>query len=183
MVSPTRWLATSSTSTPSLVSRTGPRRPRTHTNTAWYEHGQSHPFRRIGSFNRCLIDRRPLTVPAMSAVSYRHFTGRAAENYQRDFVPLIATPVSETLLSAADLRPGERVLDIACGTGHVTRAAAEAVGSTGAVDGCRHRARHDRTCQVRCPRRREPASTGRSAMPPRYRSPTPRSMSRYARWA
>jgi SAM-dependent methyltransferase len=71
----------------------------------------------------------------MSTVSYRQFTGRAAENYQRDFVPLIATPVAETLLPAVDLRHGERVLDVACGTGHVTRAAAAAVGSTGAVTG------------------------------------------------
>jgi ubiquinone/menaquinone biosynthesis C-methylase UbiE len=72
---------------------------------------------------------------AMSSVSYRHFTGTAAENYQRDFVPLIATPVSKDLLRIADLQPGEHVIDVACGTGHVTRAAAERVGDTGTVTG------------------------------------------------
>lgn len=71
----------------------------------------------------------------MPSVSYRHFTGRSAENYQRYFVPLIATPVSKDLLLAAALLPGERVLDVACGTGHVTRAAAKRVGSTGTVTG------------------------------------------------
>ncbi len=39
------------------------------------------------------------------------------------------------LLAAASLRDGERVLDVACGTGLVTFAAARAVGSTGRVLG------------------------------------------------
>lgn len=67
------------------------------------------------------------------SVSYRDFTGTAAENYERYFVPAIGTPVSTHLLRTADLRPGERVADVACGTGVVARLAATQVEATGSV--------------------------------------------------
>ena len=58
---------------------------------------------------------------------------RTAENYERYFVPRIGAPVAADLVEAASLRPGERVLDTACGTGVVAKLAAERMVQGGAV--------------------------------------------------
>ncbi|HKK00594.1 MAG TPA: methyltransferase domain-containing protein [Desulfuromonadales bacterium] len=63
------------------------------------------------------------------------FRGNPAENYERYFVPAIGGPLAQELVKAAKLRPGEHVLDVACGTGVVARLAAEAVGKGGVVAG------------------------------------------------
>lgn len=65
------------------------------------------------------------------AVSYNNYAGSAAENYARYFVPVIPAPLAADLLQAAALRPGEHVVDVACGTGVVARMAAERVGTIG----------------------------------------------------
>jgi ubiquinone/menaquinone biosynthesis C-methylase UbiE len=59
--------------------------------------------------------------------------GNAAEIYQRELVPAVFGPWGPRVVELAALRPGLRVLDVACGTGLVARLAAEAVGVDGRV--------------------------------------------------
>lgn len=67
--------------------------------------------------------------------SYKTYESSPPENYERYFVPAIGEPVARDLIDRAALRVGERVLDVACGTGVVTRLAAEQVEDTGTVAG------------------------------------------------
>src|SRR5262245_22181945 len=63
------------------------------------------------------------------------FVGNVPENYERYLVPSIFGPWASDLVDIAVLRPGERVVDIACGTGIVARTAARRVSSGGSVVG------------------------------------------------
>lgn len=59
----------------------------------------------------------------------------AAEVYQEFFVPALFDEWTERVTDAAAIQPGQHVLDVACGTGVLTRKAAQKVGETGSAVG------------------------------------------------
>lgn len=61
--------------------------------------------------------------------------GNAAEAYEQYFVPILFEPWAERLIDMAGVHEGDRVLDVACGTGIVARLAAHRVGEHGTVAG------------------------------------------------
>ena len=58
-----------------------------------------------------------------------------AETYESYMVPTLFGPWADVLVRSAQPRPGERVLDVACGTGIVARRVVNLVGSDGQVVG------------------------------------------------
>src|SRR5215510_5045256 len=58
-----------------------------------------------------------------------------AEGYESYMVPTLFRPWAAKLVQLADPQPGERVLDVGCGTGVVARQAASHLGEKGSVTG------------------------------------------------
>lgn len=71
-------------------------------------------------------------TPDLQRRVQRYGWDRAAVHYERHWKRQLA-PAQDQLLTWAALQPGERVLDVACGTGLVTFPAAAAVGAGGEV--------------------------------------------------
>lgn len=61
--------------------------------------------------------------------------GNAAEIYERALVPAVFAPWAPVVVALGDPKLGERVLDVACGTGVVARLASQRVGPAGTVVG------------------------------------------------
>lgn len=71
--------------------------------------------------------------PELQLRVQRYGWDRAVGHYERGWRRQLA-PAQRRLLELAEPRPGEHILDVACGTGLVTLPAAEAVGAGGRVE-------------------------------------------------
>ncbi len=71
----------------------------------------------------------------MGRIEAGQVDGSAAEVYEAFFVPALFGAWAEPVLEATTVGSGDRVLDVACGTGVLARAASERVGPTGSVVG------------------------------------------------
>lgn len=74
-------------------------------------------------------------MPDDAEVGGWQLEGDSAEAYERYLVPGMFAPWADELVELSSPQPGERVLDVGCGTGVVARRMAAAVGPDGEVVG------------------------------------------------
>lgn len=79
-------------------------------------------------------DPPPKTEPKAPENNYQ-LEGTGPELYEKILVPPLFAPYAEDLIKRVELKEGEKVLDVATGTGIVARKAAAVVGEKGAVTG------------------------------------------------
>ncbi len=101
----------------------------------------------------------------MSRQAQWQVTGSAAEVYEKELVPAIFGPWAELVIDLADPQKGDRVLDVACGTGIIARTVADRVGPTGAVVGV-----DLNPGMLKVARTRSPEPSGRTARTPAHKS-------------
>jgi ubiquinone/menaquinone biosynthesis C-methylase UbiE len=68
-------------------------------------------------------------------MDWASYAGAGPKLYDEFLVPALFAPFADDLVHSAEIAPGMRVLDVACGTGALSRAAARRVGAAGSVVG------------------------------------------------
>jgi ubiquinone/menaquinone biosynthesis C-methylase UbiE len=71
----------------------------------------------------------------MATMDWSSQADSGAANYEEFLVPAMFAPFAERLVEQGGVSPGSGVLDVACGTGAVSRAAARRAGPAGSVTG------------------------------------------------
>ena len=75
-----------------------------------------------------------MDIETQTAAGFQ-LAGQGPDAYERYLVPAFFTACADQLLDRVGVRPGEHLLDVACGTGIVARRAALRVGAAGSVVG------------------------------------------------